>query len=193
MCGRRIAYKSEAVPYRFTFTRSSAEFEAMSEPLEILSGTAHAIHRLGQLSEEQFARSAGPLAITARQVVVLAIADQLEGASQTNLCEISGIDRSTLADMVRRLVGRGLLDRRRTREDARRNAIRITSEGRNLLEQVLPIAHQVDRDLLQGLSPSERETFKVLLHKILSNASMVKTDRTKSVEALPSEIVAPTS
>jgi DNA-binding MarR family transcriptional regulator len=165
----------------------------MSDPLEIISSTAHAIHRLGQLTEEQFARSAGGLGITARQVVVLAIADQLEGASQTKLCEISGIDRSTLADMVRRLVQRGLLDRQRTREDARRNAIRITSEGRNLLEQVLPIAHQVDRELLQGLSPSERETFKALLHKVLSNAPTGQQDRAKSVETQQTEIVVSTS
>lgn len=165
----------------------------MSDTLEIVSGIAHAIHRLGQLTEEQFARSAGRLGITARQVVVLAIADHLEGASQTKLCEISGIDRSTLADMVRRLVGRGLLDRRRTREDARRNAIRITSEGRKLLELVLPIAHQVDQELLQGLSPSEREAFKVLLHKILSHAPTEERHRTQSVGAPPIERVVPTS
>jgi DNA-binding MarR family transcriptional regulator len=178
-------------PSQFTFAASTAESEFMSDTLEIVSGIAHAIHRLGQLTEEQFARSAGPLGITARQVVVLAIADHLEGASQTKLCEISGIDRSTLADMVRRLVGRGLLDRRRTREDARRNAIRITSKGRILLKQVLPIAHQVEWEVLQGLSPSEREAFKVLLHKVLSNAPTGQRDPAKSVEAPPSEIVVP--
>jgi DNA-binding MarR family transcriptional regulator len=165
----------------------------MSDPLEIISSTAHSVHRLGQLTEEHFARSAGPLGVTARQVVVLAIADHLEGASQTKLCEISGVDRSTLADMVRRLVQRGFLTRRRTREDARTYAVRITEQGKSLLEQVLPITHQVDRELLQGLSPSERETFKVLLHKVLSHAPKEQRDRAKSFEGQPTEIVVSTS
>jgi DNA-binding MarR family transcriptional regulator len=124
---------------------------------------------------------------------VLAIADHLEGASQTKLCEISGVDRSTLADMVRRLVQRGFLTRRRTREDARTYAVRITEQGKSLLEQVLPITHQVDRELLQGLSPSERETFKVLLHKVLSHAPKEQRDRAKSFEGQPTEIVVSTS
>jgi DNA-binding MarR family transcriptional regulator len=165
----------------------------MSDPLEIISSTAHSVHRLSQLTEEHFSAAAGHLGVTARQVVVLAIADHLEGASQTKLCEISGIDRSTLADMVRRLVQRGLLTRRRTRQDARTYAVRITEEGKSLLERALPITHQVDWELYQGLSPSERETFKRLLHKVLSSAPTGQRDHAKSVEAAPSEIVVPTS
>ena len=40
-----------------------------------------------------------------------------EGASQTKLVEHTRVDRSTLADIVRRLVRKGLPQRRRTRED----------------------------------------------------------------------------
>jgi DNA-binding MarR family transcriptional regulator len=165
----------------------------MSDPLEIISSTAHSIHRLGQLTEEQFARAVGPIKITARQVVVLAIADHLDGASQTKLCEISGIDRSTLADMVRRLVGRGLLTRRRTREDARAYAVRITPQGQSLLERTLPIAQKVDQELLQGLGPSERETFKALLQKVVSSGPKEERDHTQSVGSRSAESLAPTS
>ncbi|MFZ1102753.1 MAG: helix-turn-helix domain-containing protein, partial [Hyphomicrobiaceae bacterium] len=38
----------------------------------------------------------------------------------------TGIDRSTLADIVRRLTRKGLLQRCRTNEDARAYAVRLT-------------------------------------------------------------------
>jgi DNA-binding MarR family transcriptional regulator len=87
----------------------------------------HLLHRAGQLADDLFSRAVGDLGITARQYVVLSVVDGLEDPSQTTLCQNTGIDRSTLADIVRRLVGRGLLRRRRTRSDARMYAVRITS------------------------------------------------------------------
>ena len=52
-----------------------------------------------------------------------------EGLTQTDLVERTGIDRSTLADIVARLLGRGLIQRRRAKEDARAYAIKLTAQG----------------------------------------------------------------
>ena len=87
--------------------------------------------------------------------------------------EISGIDRSTLADIVRRLVSRGLLTRRRTRNDARMYAVRITPEGKSVLEKAGPIAEKVDAAVLKCLTATERETFNSLLQKMMSQSDAV--------------------
>jgi DNA-binding MarR family transcriptional regulator len=137
------------------------------------SGTTHLLHRAGQLAEDIFSRSIGDLGITARQYVVLSVVDGLDDPSQTILCEVSGIDRSTLADIVRRLVSRGLLTRRRTRDDARMYAVRITPEGKRILGKASPIALKVDAAVLKGLTISERETFNSLLQKVLSQSDAV--------------------
>jgi DNA-binding MarR family transcriptional regulator len=144
----------------------------MNAPIKLVSNSAtHLLHRAGQQAEDLFARSIGELGITARQFVVLSVVDGLDDPSQTSLCEISGIDRSTLADIVRRLVTRGLLSRRRTRQDARMYAVRITPEGKEILEKALPIAEQVDATLLGGLTPEQREQFAALLQKIVSRTT----------------------
>ena len=64
----------------------------------------HALHRASQVAEDRFARELGDIDITPRQ---LAVIDAHDGPSQTDIVEESGIDRSTLADIVRRLVKRG--------------------------------------------------------------------------------------
>jgi DNA-binding MarR family transcriptional regulator len=146
----------------------------MNAPIKLVtSSTTHLLHRAGQRAEDIFSRSIGDLDITARQYVVLSVVDGLEDPSQTTLCEISGIDRSTLADIVRRLVSRGLLTRRRTRNDARMYAVRITPEGKSVLEKSGPIAEKVDAAVLKGLTASERETFNSLLQKMMSQSDAV--------------------
>src|SRR6476659_8185536 len=59
--------------------------------------------------------------------------EQNDGVSQTALVEITGIDRSTLAEMVRRMLDKGLLSRERTEEDQRANAVAISQSGRKAL------------------------------------------------------------
>ena len=53
--------------------------------------------------------------LTPRQLAVLITVSQTEGQSQTGLVERTGIDRSTMADIVRRMQRKGLLKRRRTK------------------------------------------------------------------------------
>ena len=144
----------------------------MNAPISLVSTSAtHLLHRAGQLAEDLFARSIGEIGITARQFVVLSVVDSLEDPSQTALCEISGIDRSTLADIVRRLVSRGLLSRRRTRQDARMYAVRITPEGKDVLMRALPIARKVDEALVASLSAEQCEHFSAYLQKVVSHQS----------------------
>jgi DNA-binding MarR family transcriptional regulator len=105
--------------------------------------------------------------LTPRQFAVLLTVSQNEGLSQTNLVERTGIDRSTLADIIRRMIKKGLLQRRRTKEDARAYAVRLTEEGNRVLKAADPIARRVDEKVLSVLTAAERERFLLDLNKIV--------------------------
>lgn len=139
----------------------------------VTDSPVHLLHRAGQLAEDNFARLIGELGITARQVAVLAAVAGLENPSQTLLCRTTGIDRSTLADIVQRLVSRGLLARRRTRDDARTYAVRLTPEGEKILATALPILERSSGTLLTPLTATEQETFIRLLEKVVLLESKV--------------------
>lgn len=124
------------------------------------ASTFHLLHRAGQLADEAFMLSLGRDGITARQFIVLSIVAREDNPSQTMICAHSGIDRSTLADIVRRLVSRGLLARKRTREDARRYAVRITDAGQRVLDEAMGVARQVEDTLLGALPASQRNDFE---------------------------------
>ncbi len=84
--------------------------------------------------------------VTSRQVAVMRAISEAKGLpSQTDLVEATGIDRSTLADLVRRLLKRGLVARRRTKADGRAYEVTITSEGKSILKAALKSMQAVEK------------------------------------------------
>ena len=135
----------------------------------------HLLHRAGQCAEELFQAEIGDVDLTARQLAVLNTVAENEGLSQTGIVERTGIDRSTLADIVRRLSKKGLLQRRRTKDDARTYAVKLTGEGEKLLRRVGPLAKKVDQRILQTMGGG-RDEFLDRLQEIIAKLRPPSTD-----------------
>jgi DNA-binding MarR family transcriptional regulator len=123
----------------------------------------------------------GKSGLTHRQFTVLLAVDNNDGKSQTDLVKVTGIDRSTLADLVARLLAQGYLQRRRTKDDGRTNAIRITSIGKKMLKTAQPGADEVDRQLMSLIPTAERKSF--LENVALLAAEMDKIEDKEPVKA----------
>jgi len=128
-----------------------------SSPL-LASSVLHLLHRAGQRADGLFARHAGTT-LTPRQFVILQAVAEANGLSQTGIMAATGIDRSSTADLVRRLVSHGWLKRRRTKRDARLYAVRLTPEGRRVLALAVPAARATEEALLSSLSSTQRPVF----------------------------------
>ncbi len=74
--------------------------------------------------------------VTGSQSLVLLALAEKAGVSQTHLVEVTHIDRSTLADIVRRLVKRGVIVRKRSKSDARAYVLNLTEEGKRLVRLI---------------------------------------------------------
>ena len=132
----------------------------------MLDSPIHLIHRVAQIATDLFeGRKKGNL--TARQAAVLAAVAADEGLNQTQPVEKTGVDRSTLADLVRRLVRKGLLQRHRTKADARAYAVKVTVAGRKALQAAGLLAKKVDTQLLSALPSRERTQFVAALRAII--------------------------
>tara|TARA_R110000824_G_scaffold118960_10_gene271786 strand:+ start:40634 stop:41233 length:600 start_codon:yes stop_codon:yes gene_type:complete len=130
------------------FTMASKK-SAGSYDLE--TSLSHLLRRAQQFAYDQFVQQMGDSTITPRQFIVLFAVNEEEGLSQTDLVNRTGIDRSTLADMISRMIKNGLLARKRTAEDARANAVRLTAAGRRALNSSLPRAITAEKSLLDLL------------------------------------------
>ena len=93
---------------------------------------------------------------------------QYEDASQVGLCYATGIDHSTLAEMMRRLHGKGLVSRKRNNADARAYSVRLTESGRTMLKKAIPMGERVDARLLDALPAGRRDAFMRDLERLVS-------------------------
>jgi DNA-binding MarR family transcriptional regulator len=117
------------------------------------------LKREAQYAAYVYQGEVGKAGLTQRQFTVLIAVDQNEGVSQTALVKMTGIDRSTLADLVARLLAQGYLQRRRTKDDGRTNSVRITSAGKRMLKLAQPGADEVDKQVLAAVPVGHRKPF----------------------------------
>ena len=101
-----------------------------------------------------------------------------EGLTQSQLVKATGIDRSTLAELVARMIGKGLLDRERSAADARAKAVRLTDKGREAMEAAAPKAAEADAALLKLLPSGKRSPF-------LSALARISTPKAEKPEKAP--------
>src|SRR5580765_7010693 len=137
---------------------------------DLSQSPSHLLRRCVQYANDLFSREPGASDLTKQQFTVLAAVEQNEGISQTDLVGITGIDRSTLAEMIRRMIEKGLLDRERTEADQRANAVHIAVGGRKALRSARTASERVERMLLAGLSAADRAKFLKMLSALVEQA-----------------------
>lgn len=119
----------------------------------------HLLRRAQQYAHDLYSKEVGSSGPTPRQFEVLHVVAENEGLSQTDLVRHTGIDRSTLADMIARMMNKGLLSRKRTKEDARANAVSITAAGKRMLKSAESKVNKADNAVLAVLPKTQQAAF----------------------------------
>lgn len=109
-----------------------------------------------------------PAGLTSAQFAVLNVLARDGQLTQTALRSRARLDRSTAADVIRRLVARRLLSQVKDPDDARRRVVRLTNAGRALYAEAAQRALQVNDAMLQGLDDGQRATLLDLLNVLLT-------------------------
>ena len=133
----------------------------------------HLLHRAQQLSEILFEAEVGA-DVTPRQFAVLTAVAEKEGLSQPGIVQRTGIDRSTLADMVRRLTKKGLLQRRRNKKDTRAYVLKLTEDGQKVLRRMTPLAMNVDRRIMEATG-GDKQKFLERLQDMIGKLQLATT------------------
>ena len=124
---------------------------------------SHLMHRALQLALDIYTEEVGSDGLTQRQFAVLEAVAAKAGLTQTDLVRATGIDRSTLADLVTRMTAKGLLERERSTLDARAKAVRLSPEGAARLEAARPQVEAADAapDAAKAQAKAEKKALKL--------------------------------
>ena len=122
-----------------------------------LNGSAtHLLHRAQQAAVTLSVGALAEKGLTIRQFAVLAALYDASGQSQSSLVQATGIDRSTLADMVARMEKGGLIKRTISKLDARAKTVSLSAAGKRAYLGAVGQVEAADTLLLKGLRKAQR-------------------------------------
>jgi len=97
-----------------------------------------------------------------------------DGINQSKLSDLLKLDKTTIARSIRPLIENGYVVRERDLRDRRGYRILLTERGRSIRPELIRIQLELESELLEGLSPEDREQLIGLLRKITENAARIK-------------------
>jgi MarR family transcriptional regulator, temperature-dependent positive regulator of motility len=142
---------------------SSARARSRSPAFRLSESPSHLLRRAEQFAAEIFLKASLTDSITLRQAVLLAAIAEAEGASQSDLVSATGVDRSTLAEMMARMERKGLIARSASEADGRAKSVSLTNEGRRRLNAAMPAMREVDKALVGAIPANRRAAFRATL------------------------------
>ena len=91
----------------------------------------------------------------------------------TELSQVLPVEVSAISRMVKKLVERGLLSRRRPKNDRRIVLLRLTQEGIELGLELHKRVHEYETRLTAGIDEEEIDALQSIVRRILINSSAI--------------------
>jgi DNA-binding MarR family transcriptional regulator len=139
----------------------------MMGPLD--SYLPYLLNRAGARIAASFSDKVRPLGATLQMWRVLAALRDQNGRRMGDLSATTSIEVSTLTRLVDSMEKKGLVARRRDRQDARVIVLHATPAGRRLTQRIVPIAERYETVALAGFNGAEAETLKTALRRLYAN------------------------
>ncbi|MEW2272663.1 MarR family winged helix-turn-helix transcriptional regulator [Streptomyces griseofuscus] len=112
--------------------------------------------------------------ITSPQFAVLNALVAEPGLDQRTVGERVGLDRSTIAEVISRLIRRGFLDKVRDPQDGRRFLLRVTDDGIQAHRKLAARTARMNQVFLAPLSAEERTSFFALIRRVTDAADQLR-------------------
>lgn len=109
---------------------------------------------------DQSAKALESYGVDGRDLAILSVIAAEDPLSQLEVAALLGVDRTSIGDLLDGLEHRGLVERRRSPEDRRRNLVALTAEGEALLEAAERVRVEIEKAFLAPLGKAGAERFR---------------------------------
>lgn len=139
--------------------------------MEIQHFPVHYFRKIQVLLETHMNARLRPLNLTLAQCEVLFLLGQRTEQDTTlqDIAHFFNLSHATVVGFLHRLEEKGFLVSRPDPQDRRRRLIRLTDRYQTVLEQIEHHRAEMEKNLLQGLSPVQKEQLCVILEHVYHN------------------------
>ncbi|MDH4126578.1 MAG: MarR family transcriptional regulator [Gammaproteobacteria bacterium] len=101
---------------------------------------------------------------------VIAILGRFPGLSAVEVADRTMLDKVAVSRAVSKLIKNGRIDREFADADRRRSILNLSMAGQAVHNEIASLALAFERELLQGISSEDYETFNVVVERLLERA-----------------------
>jgi DNA-binding MarR family transcriptional regulator len=105
---------------------------------------------------------------------VMAVLGECASVTQRELVAATAMDKVTVNRASKALVDRGLLGRAPNKTDGRSHHLALTAVGRELYDQIVPLALSVEAELEKALDAEEVSALARIMDRLRAQASMLE-------------------
>ncbi|WP_284124602.1 MarR family winged helix-turn-helix transcriptional regulator [Parerythrobacter aestuarii] len=105
---------------------------------------------------------------------IMAVLGEAEARTQRELAALTLMDKVAVNRACKVLEDRGLVGRQPNAQDGRSHHVALTDEGRAIYGQIMPLARDVERQLLEPFTTSERDVLRDLLGRLRTAAGQIE-------------------
>src|ERR687887_2739356 len=165
----RAAGRSAARPkHRFSVPQLRPVGKSKAPRMPLWARPGYLLRRLHQIHYALFFEECAGFDITPVQYGLLTTLSLNPNLDQNSLARELGIDRTNVADVLNRLARRGLVERRRSQNDARMVLARLTRAGDRLTRKMYRPMQRAQKRLLSPLLPQERNALIITLIRLIN-------------------------
>ena len=113
-----------------------------------------------------FGETLAELQLRPGQFAVLTAIDHNPGVTQSDVCQLLGIQRPNFVAVIDDLEARGLARRTSSAADRRSNSLLLTAAGKRLLQRAVDLQREHESRLARRLGPGGRQALLELLSRI---------------------------
>jgi DNA-binding MarR family transcriptional regulator len=106
---------------------------------------------------------------------VIAILGRFPGLSAVEVADRTMLDKVAVSRAVTKLIKNGRVDRQFADADRRRSILNLSEAGQEVHNEIAPLALAFERDLLQGITKDDFDTFNIVVKRLLAKARLLGT------------------
>ena len=141
---------------------------------DLQSSIPYLLARAGIKTGQSFSQEIKQFGLTLNEWRVGATLRQRPHQRISEVAEHTSVDASTLSRLIDAMVERNLVVRERNFDDARAVALRLTREGEEIIDKVIPLAQLYERVAMAGLSTERIQLLREMLLQIFENLDLLE-------------------
>jgi MarR family transcriptional regulator, lower aerobic nicotinate degradation pathway regulator len=135
-------------------------------PQELVGSAVFLLKRLGYAAKDEATAAYEATGLHPYHYAILVVLSEAAAETQGSIADALGYDRGQLVGLLDELEERGLVERRRDREDRRRHLVSLTADGKRMLRRLRTVARELEDEFLEPLSDEDRATLHTLLLRL---------------------------